>query len=115
MPQEIIAVWAAVSVFVIYLPIYLQRRKNWRMADEDLKKIGEDEWKKQLRSNAYIRLVGRVLWGLFLVSGFIFNLRKTVAPGFDRLTVSVLVVGLAFIVWGIVGFRLQIKNLNAIK
>ena len=84
------------------------------MADEDLKRIDYDEWKKQMRSNAYIKLGSRVIWGLFILSGFIFNFREVIALGFDWTTVFVLVLGVSFIVWGILGFRREIRKANEI-
>jgi len=85
------------------------------MADEDLKRIDYDEWKTQMKSNAYIKLVSRLLWGLFLLSGYIINFRKVFEPGINRVTVFVLFLGLAFIVWGIFGFRLEIKKVSEMQ
>ena len=112
MPYDLIGVIAVISLFVITSPIYMQRRKLWRMADEDLKRIDRSEWKKQLRSNAYIQLFSRVGWGIFLLSGFIVNFREAVAPGFNWLTIFLFVLGVSFIVGGILGFRLELRNLS---
>lgn len=85
------------------------------MADEDLKRIDYDEWKKQMRSNAHIKLGSRVIWGLFILSGFIFNFREIIAQGFIWATTFVFALGILFIVWGILGFRREIKRVRAIK
>lgn len=69
------------------------------MADEDLKRIDYAEWKKQMKSNAYIKLVSRLIWGLVLLSGFIINFRKIIEVGFSSLSVIILILSLAFIVW----------------
>src|SRR5215204_3464128 len=115
MPDTFIAIFVIISIFVIFSPIYLQRRKLWRMADEDLKRIDYDEWKRQIKSNVYIKLFSRLIWGLFLLSGFIINFRKLVELGLNWVTVFVLVLGLAFIVWGIFGFRFEIKKVREIQ
>jgi hypothetical protein len=115
MSNSLIFILVGVSVFVIFSPIYFQRRKLWRMADEDLKQIDSDEWKKQLKSNAYGKLISRIIWGLFLLSGFVFNFQKVVAAGFNLPAVFVLVLGVSFIIWGILGFRSEIRKLSEIK
>ena len=115
MPKEIIGIIAIVSIVIIFLPLYLQRRKLWQMADEDLKKIDYDEWKKQLKSNAYTKLISRIIWGLFLLSGFVINFQKIIELGFNWLTTFVFVLGVSFIVWGILGFRSELRKLNKIK
>ncbi len=76
MPNQLILIFAVIIIAIIFSPIYLQRRKLWRMADEDIKRIDYDEWKKQMRSNAYIKLGSRVICGLVLLSGFILNFQK---------------------------------------
>jgi hypothetical protein len=105
----------AVSLIIVFSPIYLLRRKMWRMADDDLKRIDYNEWKKQIKSNAFIKLGGRIIWGLFLLSGFIINFRQIIALGFNLLTVFVFALGVSFIVWGILGIRWELRKLNEIK
>jgi hypothetical protein len=112
MPNTLISIFLIVSIVLVFSPIF--RRKLWRMADDDLKRIDYDEWKKQMRSNAYIKLVSRIIWGLFILSGFILNFQEVVALGFDWMTVFVLVLGISFIVWGILGFRREIRKVNEI-
>ncbi|MEP6925367.1 MAG: hypothetical protein ABI954_12945, partial [Pyrinomonadaceae bacterium] len=95
MSNQLIFVLVGISIIIIFSPIYLQRRKVWRMADEDLKRIDYDEWKKQMKSNAYIKLGSRTIWGLFLLSGFIINFQKVIAFGFNWLTVFVFILGIS--------------------
>ena len=115
MSNQLILIFAVVSLALIFSPIYLQRRKLWRMADEDLKRIDYDEWKKQMRSNAYIKLGSRIIWGLFFLSGFVLNFQKVIALGFNWLTIFVFVFGISFIVWGVVSFCRETKTLSEIK
>ena len=115
MPQALIAILFVVSFFVIYAPIYWQTRRISRMADEDLKKLDYDEWKKQAKSNVYIKMFSRIIWGLVILSGFIFNFQKVVELGFNWLSAFVLILGIAFIVWGIFGFRREIKQVESLK
>jgi hypothetical protein len=84
------------------------------MADEDLKLINYDKWKKQMRSNAYVKLGSRVIWGLFILSGLILNFQEAIALGFNWTTVFVCVLGVSFILWGILGFRWEIKKVGEI-
>ena len=115
MSKELIAVFFIGSFFVICSPIYWQRRRISRMADEDLKKLDYEEWKRQAKSNVYIKMFSRIIWGLVILSGFIFNFQKVAALGFNWLSVFVLVLGLSFIVWGILGFRRELKQVQNLK
>ncbi len=85
------------------------------MADEDLKRIDYEEWKKQMRSNTYVKLGSRVIWGLFILSGFFLRFKEIVAQGFNWLAVFVFVFGLSFIGWGIFSFRQEIKKVGEIE
>lgn len=115
MNYQSITIIVLITLAVVFSPIYLQRRKLWRMANEDLKRIDENEWRKQIKSNTYIRFFSRIIWGLFLLSGFIINPQKIIALGFNWLTVFVSMVGIAFIIWGILAFRSDLKKLSEIK
>ncbi len=112
MPNPLIAVIFVISIFVIYSPIFWQKRRIARMADEDLKKLDYEEWKKQAKSNVYIKMFSRIIWGLVILSGFIFNFQKVVELGFNWLSAFVLVLGISFNVWGIFGFRREIKQME---
>jgi hypothetical protein len=115
MSKELFAVFFIVSFFVICSPIYWQRRRISRMADEDLKKLDYEEWKKQIKSNVYSKMFGRIIWGLVILSGFIFNFQKVAALGFNWLSILVLILGISFIVWGIWGFRREITQVQNLK
>ncbi len=109
-----ITIFLIISVLVIYSPIYFQRKKNWRIADEDLKKIDKDEWKKQMKSNAYVNLFSRILWGVILLSLFAFNLQIAISQ-FEWITVFIVLLGALSIIWGIFGFRREINKLKEIE
>ena len=80
--KELMFIIGILILPLIYLPVYLQKRKLWRMADEDLKKIDRADWKKQIRANAWIRLINCLLWGVFVLSNFFF---QYVTVGLSRL------------------------------
>ncbi len=115
MSKELYAVLFIVSFFVICSPIYWQRRRISRMADEDLKKLDYEEWKRQAKSNVYIKMFSRIIWGLVILSGFIFNFQKVVALGFNWLSFLILVLGISLIVWGILSFRREIIQVQKMK
>jgi hypothetical protein len=112
---QILAIVVVLSLISVFSPIYLIRRKTWQMADEDLKKIDYEEWKKQIKSNAYIKLASREIWGLVLLSGYVINFQKAVAIGYGLLAIFVVILGVSFIVWGILGFRSEMKKFSEIK
>ena len=93
---------------------YYYQRKGRRYADEMLKNIPE-EYNKQIKANAYRILISRIIWGLIFLSGVIWNFKQTVAYGFSRLTALVIVLGLFFIVWGIFGFRREMKRVKILS
>lgn len=104
----LISVLAIVSI--VFLPIYLMRRKMRKMTDDDLKKIDLEDWKKQIKSNAYVKLISRNLWGLFLTGAVIYNCWK-VGGGINLVTVLTFVIGIIFIIWGFLGYRNEMKKL----
>ncbi len=85
------------------------------MANEDLKKLDHEEWKRQRKSNIYIKMFSRIIWGLVIFSGFIFRFRQIAELGLNWLSVFVLIVGLSFITWGIIGFRRESKQFENLK
>lgn len=112
---QIMIIVVIISLVIIFSPIYFIRRKTWKMADEDLKKIDYEEWKRRIKSNVYIKMFSRIIWGLVILSGFVFNFQKVVALGFNWSSVFILVLGISFIVWGIFGFRREIKQVENLK
>lgn len=115
MSKMLMGIVFIVTIFVIYSPIFWQTRRIARMADEDLKYLDHEEWKRHAKSNVYIKMFSRIIWGLMILSGVIFNFQKVVDRGFDWLSAFVLVLGIAFIVWGIYGFRREMKQLAGLK
>lgn len=115
MSKELVGILFIVSFFIICSPIYWQRQRVFRMAEEDLKKLDYEEWKKQKKSNVYIKMASRIIWGLVVLSGFIFNFQKVIALGFNWLSVLALVLGISFIVGGILVFRREIKQVENLK
>lgn len=115
MPNTLIFIFVIASLVIVFSPIYLQRQKLWLMADEDLKKIDYEDWKTQQKSNAYIKLGSRIIWGLVILSGFFLNFRKIIEQGFNWLTIFVAFLGISFIIWGILSFRREIKKVNEIE
>lgn len=115
MQKGLIAIFFIVSFFVICSPIYWQRRRISRMADEDLKKLNFEEWKRQTKSNVYIRMFSRIIWGLVILSGFIFNFQKVISIGFNWLSGFIVILGILFIIWGTFGFRREIKEVELLR
>lgn len=115
MPEEFLFIFLIVSILIIASPIYFQNRKISKMVEEDLKKLNYEEWKKHIRTNVYVKMFSRIIWGLIILSGFIFNFSKIYAQGFRWINLIVLLMGLAFIVWGILGFRREIKQIQNLK
>jgi hypothetical protein len=104
-----------VALLVIYSPIYLQRSKISRIADEDLKQIDIGEWKKQQKSNIFVRFTTRVIWGLFLLSGYYFKAQEIISMGLHPATVFVTLCGVGLIIWAFVRFRTELTNLKKIQ
>ncbi len=112
MSEELVIFIFIISFIVMGSPLFHQQRRISRMADEDLKKWNYEEWNKQIRRNVYIRMFSRIIWGLFILSGFIFNFSKIYALGFRWINLFVAVLGISFIVWGILGFCREIKRVE---
>jgi hypothetical protein len=115
MPKSLIAIMFVVSLFVISSPLYWQRRRIARMADEDLKKLDHAEWKKQAKFNIYVKMSSRIIWGLVILSGFIFNFQKMAALGVNWASGFVLALGLSFIVWGFLSFRRESRQFEKLQ
>jgi steroid 5-alpha reductase family enzyme len=108
--SQITLVAALAIVSIVFLPIYLMRRKMRKMTDDDLKKIDLEDWKKQIKSNAYIKLISRNLWGLFLIVAAIYDCWKA-AAGLNLLPVLTFVIGIIFMIWGFLGYQNEMKKL----
>jgi hypothetical protein len=53
--------------------------------------------------------------GLIFTRRFVFNFQKIMSPGFNGPAMFVLVLGVFFIIWGILGFRSELRKLSEIK
>ena len=83
-----------------------------RFADEDLKKMGPDEWHKQLRWNAYSKLIGRQLIALTCLGMFVNALRYAADLRLGPLQVFLLVLSAAFSLFGFWRFVIDKKILS---
>jgi hypothetical protein len=108
-------IFLTLAFLIIYAPIYWQRRKLSRIADEDLRLLNPAEWRKQQRSNVFIRFVNRLFWGLFILSGLIFNFQEIIVIGIKEVTVFVLLLGIGILVWAIYRFRHDLEKLRILE
>lgn len=115
MSEELLFIILIVTVLVVVSPIYLQNRRIARMVDEDLKNLNYDEWKKQVGRNVYITMFSRIIWGLVILSSFLFNFSGIYSQEFRWSTVIVFALGAGFIFWGISGFRRGKKKLHSFE
>jgi hypothetical protein len=107
----IIAVLILPSLFVVN---YCYQRKTNKFVDEMLLRI-PGEYNKQIKSNAFRHLIGRGIWGLFFLSGFILNFRAVIAQGFSWLSVFVISLGIGFVIWGIFGYKSEMKKIKNLE
>ncbi len=100
---------AIVIVLSSIIANYYYQRKAKLYADEMLKQNPE-EWNKRVKANSWRHLISRGIWGLFF-SSFIYGVWSSAKPViFSKL--FLLAVGIFFIVWGITGFRAEMKKLQ---
>ena len=105
---------ALTALVVIFSPIYFMRRKTLRRADDDLKKIDVDDWKKQKKFGGYVRLITRVATGGALLIVSVLNIVATdrqwmVWPGFHAIG------GLALVIWGLLGYRGEMAEIRSLS
>ncbi len=81
------------------------------MAEDDLKRISFDDWKNQIKSGAYIRLICYNLWGLILIGFLIYNYRLVIENGVDLVTVFILIVAFSYMFAGFYVFKTEMKKL----
>lgn len=105
MNSQVVLILVVALLGVSFLPIYFQNRKIRRYASEDLKQIDIDEWAKQLRWDAYSRLIGRLVCGAILLGIFFNSLRYMTGPGLGLLQVFTLLTSLGFFVYGYLRLR----------
>jgi hypothetical protein len=77
---------------------------------ENLLKDNPAEYNKQIKVNAYRYLIGRSLWGL-LFAASLYDI-WAVEGKWVYFKLLFFVIGLALIVWGVWGFKSEIKKLK---
>lgn len=105
-------VLALVILILIVVGNYYYQRKARLYVDESLRDNPE-EWNKRMKTNAWRNLISRGIWRLLLAS-FIYNIWNVS----QRIIIFKLIMffaGVLFIVWGIVGFRSEMKRLQDLK
>jgi hypothetical protein len=104
------------GIILLALPFvnnFYQKRGN-DFADNLLKDIPE-EYNKQIKGNAFRYLIKRSLFGLFICSSFVWNFRAILESGLNRYIVIGLFCGVLSIIWGIYGFKSELKKLAELK
>lgn len=100
-----------ITVAIVFSPIYFLRRKTARMADDDLKRVDMEDWERQKKFGSYTRLISRVVWGGSLVAMALLNTR--IYEGWMAgWLIFCAVSGILLIVWGLLGFRRELIELN---
>lgn len=92
---------------------FYQKRAN-DYAD-NLLKDNLIEYNKQIKANGYRCLISRCIWGVLFLSGFIFNFQAIISQGFRWITLFVFLIGIVYIIWGIYGFKSEIKKIKDFK
>ena len=103
---------ALAIVSIGFLPIYTMRRKMRRMSEDDLRNIDLEDWKRQIKSNAYVRLITHNLWGAFSISWLIYNYQTIVTKGIDWSMSLIFAIGIIYIISGFVGYQTELKRIE---
>lgn len=85
-----------------------------RLSDEILSG-NVDEYNRQIKANALILLVRRCIWGLFFLSGLIWNYERVLQQGFSWLTFSVLCLGIMCFAFGFWGYFNELKRIKSLE
>ena len=96
----------------LFVVNYYYQRKWQNSVDEMLADIPE-EYNKQIKANAFRYLISRNLWGLLFVSN-IYNIWK-VESKIVYFKLILVLIGLALIVWGIYGFKSEMKKIKDLR
>ena len=96
---------------LIFLAQYYYQKKSSCYADELLRDFPK-EYNKQIKANAYRYLISRIIWGVLFLSRAAFDYRQILVDGFNWINGTAIVFGIAFILWGISGFRAELKRLK---
>lgn len=99
-------------VAAVFSPIYFMRRKQWRLAGEDLKKIDREDWEKQQRFGVLTRLISRSVIGGILLIVSIINIGEYTRGG-GYLPVYLIIAGVLLVSWGLFDFWRNIGVLRS--
>ena len=108
----IFGILALVIWILVVVGNYHYQRKARLYADE-LLKDNPEEWIKRIKANAWRCLISRGIWGLLFAS-FIYNIWN-VSQEIIIFKLIMFFGGVLFIVWGIAGFRGEMKRLQDLK
>jgi hypothetical protein len=107
--------WGILALLIFgstFIVGYYYQRKARLYLDETLKNDSV-EWNKRIKANAWRHLISRGIWGLFFVS-FTYNIWN-VSGQVVIFKLILFIVGILSIVWGIFGFRGEMKKLQDVK
>jgi hypothetical protein len=107
--------WVLVlGVIAFFSQAYFWRRKMQRMADNEIKRVDPEEWKRHVKFNRYVKLVSRSLWGSLFILWAVRHVIIMQSEGFLAFTFITTSIGTIFLTWAILGFRADTKAVNAL-
>lgn len=98
---------------LLYVVNYYYQQKAEKNVDEILRSQPK-EFNKQIKSKAFGYLIGKILWSLLFLGSGIY----TVFVNFQKLNPLMLInfmIAAFFIIWGVRGFRKELKRLIPIE
>ncbi len=103
-------------IILVALPLvnHFYKKRADEFADNLLLEIPE-EYNKQIKGNAYRYLIGRNIIGLFILSSFVWNFKAIFALGFSWQVFVALFLGITSIVWGIYGYKSEMKKIKELN
>jgi len=110
--EKILPLIVTLVVLIIFSPIYFLRRKTMLMADNDLKKIDAEDWKRQKKFGSYTRLITRVVWGGGLITVAVVNPSDANSASWPILYG---LIGVILIIWGLLGFRVEAVEMRSLN
>jgi hypothetical protein len=85
-----------------------------RMADDEIKCVDPEEWKRHVKFTRYVKLVSRSLWGSFFILWAVRYVVIMQGKGFLSFTFITASIGIIFLTWAILGFRADTKAVYAL-
>jgi hypothetical protein len=107
-------IWGIIGVLIFVATFavdYYYQRKAGLYADEMVKDIPE-EWNKRIKANAWRNLISRGIWGLLFLS-FIYIIWNV--PDSVVWKIFLFLLGIILIIWGVTGFRGEMKKLKDLR